>query len=269
MHTVRVFRDIKAIAAHVNGAFVPTMGMLHAGHCALIKAAAGSGKPVTVSIFVNPTQFGPNEDFSRYPRQPEQDVELAAQAGADFIFMPDEASIYPPDQAVKSPPLPPAATEPELEDRCRPGHFGGVCTVVARLFDLLLPSEAYFGEKDYQQLLAIRQMVAAAGDRWPDLSIEGCPTVREPDGLALSSRNVYLDSARREQALGLYRALRAAADGEDAMRRVLDEHALHTDYAVIRNANTLLEAAGPQRALIAAKVGTTRLIDNAAMGANP
>ncbi len=242
------------------------MGMLHEGHCALIRAAAGSGKPVIVSVFVNPTQFGPNEDYSRYPRQPEQDVELAAEAGADIVFMPDEASIYPPAGGVKPPPLPLVTTEPKLEDRCRPGHFAGVCLVVARLFDLLRPSAAYFGEKDYQQLLAMRQMVAAS-DRWPDLSIKGCPTVREPDGLALSSRNVYLDAAQREQALGLRRALQAAADGEDAMRSVLDEHTLHTEYAVIRNANTLLEGPGPQRALIAAKVGTTRLIDNAAVGA--
>ncbi len=260
-------------------ALVPTMGALHEGHAALIRAAAASGKTVVVTVFVNPTQFGPTEDFSRYPRTIEADMALAASAGATAIFVPTAEAIYPQGplgaaQEAAQLALPPAATTPKLEDAFRPGHFNGVCQVVARLFDLCAPAAAYFGEKDYQQLRVVTQMVEANQSRWRGLSIVPCATVREANGLAMSSRNRYLDSEQRLAALGVSRALRAAAGsrsshaGEAAMRTTLVKHGLATQYAVIRSEHTLCAiepGANSARALIAAMIGGVRLIDNAAV----
>lgn len=254
------------------------MGALHAGHAALIRRATELAHPVVVSVFVNPTQFGPNEDFARYPRTLEQDLALAAGAGADVVFAPEVNTVYPMDSPTPAPPLPPAATRPGLEDAQRPGHFAGVCQVVARLFDLVPCQAAIFGEKDWQQLQVIRQMVegmaATSAARWPGLRIVSHPTVREADGLALSSRNRYLRPEQREQALGLSRALDAAQsarlpqDAERVMREVLVRHGLQIDYAVVRDAESLDPITcfdRPARALIAARLDTVRLIDNAAM----
>jgi pantoate--beta-alanine ligase len=255
------------------------MGALHEGHLALMRRAKPLARPLVVSIFVNPTQFGPGEDWERYPRTYDSDLGAAADAGADVVFAPDVETMYPPDGEVPVPPLPAVATGPQLEDAKRPTHFAGVCQVVARLFDLVRPSIAVFGEKDYQQLLVITDMVRAEGDRWGGLHIVGHPTVREADGLALSSRNRYLAADERDRALGLSRALQAAqasaaagpgpAEAERSMHEVLAAHALDVDYAVVRDARTLLPItawSAPARALIAARLGTVRLIDNAAVG---
>lgn len=265
---------------HAGGIFVPTMGALHAGHAALVRRAAElaaerGGAPVVVSIFVNPTQFAPNEDFTRYPRTLEADLELAGEAGATVAFVPRVEEMYPPGETVMTPPLPPTATEPKLEDAFRPTHFAGVCQVVARLFDLVRPRAAVFGEKDYQQLRVITQMVERAGGRWGELRIVPHETVREQDGLAMSSRNRYLKVEERERALALSRALRGVslgmgvAEAESMMRAMLESAGLKVDYAVVRDEATLgpVEEMRPgARALIAARLGEVRLIDNAAVG---
>lgn len=258
-----------------GGVLVPTMGALHEGHLALIRRGVELGRPVVVSVFVNPTQFGPNEDFDRYPRDPERDRAAAEQAGADVVFMPEVETMYPPGGDTLDPPaLPAAATEPGLEDHCRPGHFEGVCQVVARLFDLSKPVAAVFGEKDYQQLRVIQQMVDANPERWPGLRIISYPTVRDEDGLALSSRNRYLSPEQRERARGLFRALRNAhaaqhpVTAEQIMEQDLLAHDLAIDYAVVRDADTLLpveDLSRPTRALIAARLDSIRLIDNMPM----
>ncbi len=282
---MRVFHENHDLHEISGGSLVPTMGALHAGHLALIRRAAQLGYPVVVSIFVNPTQFGPDEDFERYPRDLESDVAEAAQAGATAVFAPDVDVMYPADVEISKPPLPPAATLPGLEDAHRPGHFEGVCQVVARLFDLLRPAVAVFGEKDYQQLRVIQQMVQRSAqsipDRWGDICIDAAQTHRDSDDLALSSRNAYLSTSQRERALGLNVALRAAQtlahesagsinaqDVEQLMINVLHAHHLNIDYAVVRDAQTLLpieHMAQPARALIAAHVDQVRLIDNAAI----
>lgn len=261
-------------------AFVPTMGALHMGHVALIKRAvelaqANRNPPalVVVSIFVNPTQFGPNEDYTRYPRTLDADVAAANAAGADIVFAPSVGEVYPSKGAndFLRMNLPDEATRPRLEDAHRPTHFAGVCQVVARLFDFVQPASAIFGEKDYQQLLVIKAMVEAQRNRWPGLEIIAHPTVREADGLAMSSRNAYLDDKQRQSALGLSRALKLANDlginrAESAMREVLRLHNLAIDYAVVRDGETLMPVVSgerPLRALIAARVGNVRLIDSA------
>ncbi len=253
------------------------MGALHEGHLALIRRAVECGiGPVVVSVFVNPKQFGPGEDFDRYPRTLERDATMASDAGAEIIFAPNVETMYPPGLDLRSPALPPVATEPGLEDAHRPGHFEGVCQVVARLFDLTMPRVAIFGEKDYQQLRVIEAMVAGAGERWPGLEIVPHETIREPDGLAMSSRNAYLNDNARQEALALSLALDAAATtstpdaAERAMREVLAMHQLVIDYAAVCDAITLLPIETfdrPARALIAARVGEIRLIDNRAVGA--
>jgi pantoate--beta-alanine ligase len=271
LRAMDLVHDPEALVELAAAALVPTMGALHEGHAALIRRAAETSRPVVVSVFVNPTQFGPGEDFERYPRTLDEDVETAAANGAHVVFAPDVEAVYP-DGPRGATDLPAVATEPGLEDAHRPDHFAGVCEVVARLFDLVRPRVAVFGEKDYQQLLVIRAMVAGAVERWPDLEIIGHPTVREPDGLAQSSRNAYLSPAQRKRALGLSRALCAAAgeqgpaDAESAMATVLEAHELDVDYAVVRDAETLMavsDASIATRALIAARIGEVRLIDNA------
>ncbi len=280
---------------HSRCGFVPTMGALHEGHLELIRRAvtlgsrpsalgsettalsrqptADSRLPVVVSIFVNPTQFGPGEDFQKYPRTLEADVEAAELAGADIVFVPPgDKTIYPPDVEIPVPELPGVATQPGLEDAHRPGHFAGVCQVVARLFDLVKPAFAVFGEKDYQQLLVIKAMVRQEGTRWPGLEIIAHPTLRDADGLALSSRNRFLSASQRERALAIPRALEAAsaaatpAHAESIMRDALVAGGLtQIDYAVVRDARTLMPIEvfdQPARALIAARVDDVRLIDN-------
>jgi pantoate--beta-alanine ligase len=258
------------------------MGALHAGHAALVRRAAAAGpRPVVVSIFVNPTQFAAGEDFLRYPRTFDADLALCAASGGEVAFAPTVEEMYPPSGEIAVPPLPPVATEPGLEDAARPTHFAGVCQVVARLFDLVMPRIAVFGEKDYQQLLVIGELVRQETDRWSGLQIVPHETVREADGLAMSSRNRYLSPADRARALGLSRALKAATSddqrqeacgAEAAMRRTLAEHGLTVDYAVVRDAATLRPLATGDRgraarALVAARIGATRLIDNMAMPA--
>lgn len=264
---------------------VPTMGALHEGHASLIRFARDAQVgPVVVTIFVNPTQFGPHEDFTRYPRTLEQDIGLCTSAGAEVVFAPDVETIYPhgterdpigPAHA----PLPAVATEPQLEDRFRPGHFAGVCRVVRRLFDLIRPSHAVFGEKDYQQLRVIEAMTALDGR---STRIIGRPTVRDPDGLAMSSRNRYLSASERRAGLAISRALMAAREAptvaiaEERMHAVLaGEASLSVEYAVVRDAATLMPVSPrdqartegpPLRGLIAARAGSTRLIDNMPIG---
>lgn len=281
---MRIVEDPKELlAADLAGsAFVPTMGALHEGHGSLVRRARESGRPVVVSIFVNPTQFGPNEDYARYPRTLDADCALVEPLGAAAVFVPSVETMYPEGLAAAMAvaadpvrtPLPAVAREPGLEDACRPGHFGGVAMVVGRLFDLVRPSSAYFGEKDFQQLRLIEDMVDADRQRYGALRVVSCPTIREPNGLAMSSRNRYLAAAERDLALGLSRALQVAhsaqrvATAERLMRDTLDAHGLSTEYAVVRDARTLMPVAGferPTRALIAARLGATRLIDNAPM----
>jgi len=268
-----------ALPAYRDCAFVPTMGALHRGHGSLVERANQDGRPVIVSIFVNPTQFGPKEDYARYPRTLDSDCALLEPLGVAGVFVPSVEAIYPRgleaariEAAALT--LPDVATKPGLEDACRPTHFGGVALVVGRLFDLVRPSAAYFGEKDYQQLRLIQDMVAADRARYGDLRIVPCATIRERDGLAMSSRNRYLAADEREAALALSRAMQVAHSAqrvetaERLMRDTLDSFGLATEYAVVRDAETLMPVRGferPTRALIAAKLGATRLIDNTAM----
>jgi pantoate--beta-alanine ligase len=253
---------------------VPTMGALHRGHARLIEACRREAPFVVVSIFVNPTQFGPTEDLARYPRTPEADRRLCAEAGASAIFAPGVEAMYPRGPAATYVEVP--GLSDVLEGASRPGHFRGVATVVLKLLQIVGPDVAYFGEKDYQQLLVIRRMVA---DLDVPVAIRGVPTVREPDGLALSSRNRYLDPEPRRAATVLSRALRTAADavaaGEadaDRVRQILrqaieSEPMARLDYAEVADADTLepLAELGAGRravALVAARVGPARLIDN-------
>jgi pantoate--beta-alanine ligase len=254
-------------------ALVPTMGALHAGHAALVagaRRAVGRADAVVVSIFVNPLQFGPGEDLDRYPRTFEADLEVCAEQGADLVFAPTVEEVYPggdPQVGIEPGPL-----GSVLEGASRPGHYRGVLTVVAKLFGLVRPDVAVFGEKDYQQLVLVRRMAA---DLCMGVEVLGAATVREAGGLALSSRNAYLSGAEREAALALSRALRAgAAVGRDgggavlaAARAVLaEEPAVELDYLALTSPR--LEdppARGEARLLVAARVGTTRLIDNLAV----
>ena len=264
--------ELAAARAELPGplGLVPTMGALHAGHRALIDAARSECASVAVSIFVNPTQFGPTEDLDRYPRTLDPDLEMCEKAGVDVAWVPDVADVYtggPPRVTVHPGPL-----GSELEGVVRPTHFGGMLTVVAKLLDTFRPAVGYFGEKDYQQLTLIRRMVL---DLDQGVRIVGVPTVREADGLALSSRNVYLESAQRADARALSQALFAARDAacggaSDALaaaRAVLAAHpAVAVDYLELR-AEDLGPApeTGPARLLVAARVGGTHLIDNIAL----
>lgn len=250
---------------------VPTMGALHAGHASLIALARRECDLVAVSIFVNPTQFGPSEDFSRYPRALEADREVCAQFGADLIFTPSADEIYTPGYRTY---VEVTGLQDVLEGASRPGHFRGVATVVLKLFNIVQPDRAYFGQKDALQLRVIEQMV---GDLNVGVELRVGPTVREPDGLALSSRNRYLDPPRRAQATVLYRALkmvenRVAAGERDAqtlraeMERLIRETPdVDLDYAAIVDGDsfTPIESLrGRVLVAVAARVGSTRLIDN-------
>ncbi|MGH7245097.1 MAG: pantoate--beta-alanine ligase [Phycisphaerales bacterium] len=251
---------------------IPTMGALHAGHASLIRhgtdLAKKRGGTCIVWIFVNPTQFNDPADYARYPKTIEADLEVCNAAGAGGVFVPSKDEIYPPGRAVRVPQLPRVATEPKLEDAKRPGHFAGVCQVVLRFFELVKPKVAVFGEKDWQQLQVVRAMTK---HEMPSVEVAPMPTVRDADGLAMSSRNRFLTPGDRVQALAISRALTAAgtaatsATAEKVMLEVLSEAGIRPEYAVVRGAETLQESAsGIQRALIAAKVGNVRLIDNQA-----
>jgi len=253
-------------------AFVPTMGNLHAGHISLIELARQRGGRFVASIFVNPMQFGPNEDFAHYPRTPTSDERMLAEAGCDLMFMPDVAEVYPRgiehDTRVAVPEL-----SGILDGQFRPGHFDGVSTVVAKLFNIVTPDVAVFGEKDFQQLAIIRRMVA---DLCIPLEIVGAPTVREKDGLAMSSRNQYLTAEERSTAPrlheGLTRAVNRIKGGESGFALiersevdVLKKHGFRPDYFSVRDATTLTPATPQSRhivVLVAARLGKARLIDN-------
>ena len=251
---------------------VPTMGALHAGHAALIEHGARSaserGTACVVTIFVNPSQFEEASDFDRYPRTLDDDLALCERAGAGGVFCPAVSEVYPEEEAIETPALPWVATRPGLEDACRPGHFGGVCRVVGRLFDLCRPAAAVFGEKDWQQLQVVRSLSHAREDT---IEIIASPTVREASGLAMSRRNVHLSGADLERAAAISRALREALGAESPrgaealMARTLASAAIEAEYAVVRDARTLLDPEPGEacRALIASRVGSTRLIDNA------
>lgn len=250
---------------------VPTMGALHAGHLSLVKAARKECDVVVATIFVNPTQFGPNEDFGRYPRTLDADLKMLAGENTDIVFVPSETEMYPEGYSTA---IDPPAVAAPFEGHYRPGHFRGVATVVLKLFNLVRPAIAFFGQKDYQQSQVIRRMVT---DLNLPVGIRVCPTVRESDGLAMSSRNKYLDPAGRQRAAALFRSLEKArhqiANGERAsaavralMQRELAEAGIsRIDYAAVADANSLIELdmiTRPAVLLIAAFVGGTRLIDN-------
>ncbi|MEO5375490.1 MAG: pantoate--beta-alanine ligase [Alphaproteobacteria bacterium] len=276
-----VIRTVEAVRGQVaewrrlglKVGLVPTMGALHDGHLTLVREAGRRVDRVVVSIFVNPMQFGPNEDFERYPRREEGDRALLATAGAHLLFAPGVAEIYPPGFATT------VTVSGVSEGLCgdfRPGHFAGVATVVAKLLLQVLPDVALFGEKDYQQLQVIRRMVR---DLDIPVAVDGVPTVREADGLAMSSRNAYLDPAGRRQAAALYAALSAVAAavkaGEpidaataDGRARLVAAGFTSIDYLEVRDAETLAPlstaaaATRPARVIVAAWLGSTRLIDN-------
>ena len=251
--------------------FVPTMGALHEGHLSLVRLARERADRIVASVFVNPTQFGPTEDFSRYPRQPEKDAALLEGAGCDLLFLPGVETIYPPGNATF---IEPAGAALGLEGTCRPGHFRGVATVVCALFNLVRADVAVFGEKDAQQLAVIRQMVR---DLHLPIEIVPAPTIREEDGLAMSSRNAYLSPQERRAATVLYRSLRSAAElisqgerrGDEIRRRlreVLESEPLaQVEYAEVVDAETFAPVDVLQGKLVlplAVRVGGTRLIDN-------
>jgi pantoate--beta-alanine ligase len=246
---------------------VMTMGALHDGHAALLRAARAECDHVVATIFVNPLQFGPNEDFDRYPRTIEADLALLRECGTDLAFLPGVDEMYPTGEPRVTVSAGPLGTV--LEGAHRPGHFDGVLTVVLKLLNLTRPEVAYFGEKDYQQLTLIRAMVAELN---VPTSIRAVPTVREPDGLALSSRNRYLSDGQRQAALALSRALRAGvgavAHGPDgvlaAARRELND--VDVDYLALTDPDLgPPPRSGPARLLVAARFGSTRLIDNMAL----
>jgi pantoate--beta-alanine ligase len=278
MQVVKTIADVRrwrAAAASPVG-FVPTMGYLHEGHLALAQRARAENTAVAVSIFVNPTQFGPDEDFQTYPRDLERDLTLLKTAKVDAVFIPSVEEMYPPGASTV---IDVEALSTMLEGASRPGHFRGVATVVCKLFHLLQPERAYFGEKDYQQLQVIRQMVH---DLRMPTEVLGCRTVREPDGLAVSSRNVYLSPAERQAAgilsRALFQATSLATDGErDAARltavvrgMLAHEPLLRIDYVAVVHPQTLQPVAtiGLEGAVVclAVWIGRTRLIDNVHIG---
>jgi pantoate--beta-alanine ligase len=270
---LRQLLDAHRAAGRTIG-FVPTMGALHEGHLSLVDASRRDCGCTVVSIYVNPAQFAPGEDFDRYPRPLDADVDLLAQRSVDIVFTPSNHSMYAARHAtwveVEGPALP-------LEGRFRPGHFRGVATVVLKLFNLVRPDRAYFGRKDYQQSLVVRRMVV---DLDLPIHIEVCPTVRDADGLAMSSRNRYLSAEERRRALAIPASLQLARQLADEratdvaaivarMTSMLEDAQLQIEYVAIVDRDTLEPAntlTGPALAAVAARVGTTRLIDNELLG---
>ena len=269
-------RVAHARAGGARVAVVPTMGFLHEGHLRLVEHAREHAELVVMTVFVNPLQFGPTEDFARYPRDMEGDAAKARGAGVDLLFTPTVEAMYPPGAATS---VVPARLDRRWEGEVRPGHFGGVCTVVAKLFNIVQADVAVFGQKDIQQVTIIRAMVR---DLNFPVELVIAPTVRESDGLAMSSRNSYLSPPDRVRALALSRALRAAAGAfasgvrepaaiEDAGRRVLQrDAAVAPDYFAVVDPATLepaARAAADSLVIVAARIGSTRLIDNIVLGA--
>jgi pantoate--beta-alanine ligase len=281
MHTVSSIAEMRALHAALAPSdtvgFVPTMGYLHPGHISLVEMARRENSVVAVSIFVNPTQFGPNEDFSRYPRDPERDLAMLGEAGVDWVFTPSVDEMYPEGFSTY---VDVREITRRLEGEMRPGHFTGVATVVAKLFNIVRPTRAYFGQKDAQQVAVLRKMVA---DLAFPLQVVVAPTLRESDGLAMSSRNIYLAPDERQAALCLSRALHAASalweKGErrgsalrEAMQAVISAEPLaRPDYVSVADPLTLEElddtgAATAALASLAVRIGKTRLIDNLVLG---
>lgn len=280
---MRVIESIKEMQAHCESlrlsgkrvSFVPTMGYFHEGHLSLMKYARKTADYVVASIYVNPTQFGPKEDFSKYPRNFERDAQMAQGVGVDVIFFPSDREMYPGGYQTY------VDVEQVTENLCgmsRPGHFRGVTTVCCKLFNIIKPHSAVFGKKDFQQLAAIKRMVS---DLNMDLEIIGLPTFREADGLAMSSRNVYLSKEERVAALSLIGALKIAqklyADGgrradvmiQEAEKLIKNAEFTDIDYIKICDASTLedvREIKGEAVMALAVKVGKTRLIDNSVLG---
>lgn len=255
--------------------FVPTMGYLHAGHIALAERAKTENKIVVVSIYVNPTQFGPKEDFKTYPRDLDRDLAMLSAAGVDMVFAPMDEEMYPDDFSTW---VDVEKVTDRLEGALRPGHFTGVATVVAKLFNIVQPTKAYFGEKDAQQVVVIKRMVA---DLNMNLEIVIVPTVREADGLAMSSRNIYLNPEERKTSTVLYKALTLAqqqfASGErdaeklrQAMKDLIEKEPLaKIDYISVAHPDSLTELdkiEGSALASLAVRFGKTRLIDNVSLG---
>jgi len=275
MQIVEHIRDLQSARARLNGRVgaVYTMGALHAGHRSLLDCARAENEAVVATIFVNPTQFGPGEDLAAYPRTLDDDLALMEAAGVDVLFMPAPAEIYPAGFQTS---VSVDEVSQGLEGEQRPGHFRGVATVVAKLFNLTRPQSAYFGQKDAQQVVVLRRMVA---DLNFPLDIVVCPTVREADGLAMSSRNVFLSQAERRAAVALHRALRAASDAWDAGERepgVLRESArmvlaaeplLTIEYIAVNYPESLrgvlMPTDGPVLVSLAVQAGKPRLLDNA------
>ncbi len=277
MQITRTIGEMKALRRQSQGTvgFVPTMGYLHDGHLALVRRARAENSLVVVSIFVNPTQFGPTEDFNRYPRDIPRDLALLEKERTDIVFMPASEEMYPP--GFSSWVVVEKVAE-QLEGKSRPGHFRGVATVVNKLFNIVEPTRAYFGQKDAQQVVVIKRMVA---DLNMNVEIVVVPTVRESDGLAMSSRNIYLDPRERQAATVLFRALSLAENlwrsGErdagvirGAMVSLIREEPLaEIDYVSVAHPETLEELStidGPALASLAVRIGKTRLIDNTVLG---
>jgi pantoate--beta-alanine ligase len=270
--TVRTIAELRATLARAPRpvGLVPTMGFFHDGHLSLMGAARAANETVVVSLFVNPTQFGPNEDLDAYPRDEARDLALAEAEGVDIVFAPPVDEVYPAgfDTSVEVGGL----TEP-LDGAARPGHFKGVTTIVTKLLNMVGPDAAYFGQKDAQQALVIKKLVT---DLNMPVRIEVCPTIREPDGLAMSSRNAYLGEEERRRALALSRALRAAEQAVErgqldadaviaAARQELHEAGIEPEYLELRSATDLTPAErvnGSTLLAVAARVGRARLIDN-------
>jgi pantoate--beta-alanine ligase len=283
MHIISSSAEITAISQEARRAgkrvgFVPTMGALHPGHISLVRAARAQSDVVMVSIFVNPTQFGPKEDFAQYPRTLEQDRTLLAAEKADYIFAPSVEEMYPKGATTW---VRVEGISERLDGRSRPGHFRGVSTVVAKLFNIVQPDLAFFGQKDAAQVAIIRRMVR---DLDFDVRIVVCPTVREADGLAMSSRNSYLNPQQRKAATVLYRSLmrvqllvdRGEINSTELLAAgksvVAEEHAVRLDYFEIVNRDTLEPLADVREGAlvaVAAHVGETRLIDNIVLPGKP
>lgn len=277
MQIIRSIAELRTARRGLEGtlALVPTMGALHEGHLTLVREGRARATQVAATIFVNPLQFGPNEDLSRYPRQEEQDLQLLEREGCDLVWLPTPGQLYPPGFATT---VTVAGVSERWDGEARPGHFAGVATVVAKLLIACAPDVALFGEKDFQQLAVIRRMV---GDLGLPVKIVGVPTVRDADGLALSSRNAYLSPEQRRQALALPRALEQAAEqigaGQpvatalaEAKAALIDNGFTRIDYVALVDGDSLEPLEIPcrnMRLLAAATLGATRLIDNLAVAA--
>ena len=264
-------RVLEARAAGQRVGFVPTMGALHSGHLSLVEKAKEACDVVAVSVFVNPSQFGPHEDFEQYPRMLEADKALLEPMGVQWIFTPDVKDIYPYGPSGNATTIAVGGVGDLLEGLIRPGHFSGVATVILKLFHLVPAHSTFFGAKDWQQTRVVHQLIE---DLHLSIELVVCPTIREADGLAMSSRNRYLSPDERRRAVAVVRALKKAkelwqatvplAEIESEMRKIMEEQGFSVDYAVVVDSESLEPTlcAGEKIALVAGRIGTTRLIDN-------